>query len=245
MSLKLGTTDIAGIATKTKYNAHTLLDFKWSDHILNDISWLRADTFSWQDGSVYVSVYNYLVNSIQGATQTTDQGVTFYECENGLRIALANQENNVLSAYNNDGVAWYYILDTANTRFKLPRTKYNAYMSQVFVKGNGMTLGLTDGDKNYGIKYNSNTYERLAITYDGYGKNVGTINSNGGQSPANIVLGITTDASKSGLVADLKTDDNMFLYFYVGEYSQTAIEQTAGLNAELFNSKQDVLYAYN
>jgi hypothetical protein len=32
----------------------------------------------------------------------------------------------------------------------------------------------------------------------------------------------------------------MYLYFYVGDYSQTATEQTAGLNAELFNGKADV-----
>ena len=31
-----------------------------------------------------------------------------------------------------------------------------------------------------------------------------------------------------------------YLYFYVGEYSQSATEQTAGLNAELFNGKLDL-----
>lgn len=35
----------------------------------------------------------------------------------------------------------------------------------------------------------------------------------------------------------------MYLYFYVGQYSQTAIEQTAGLNAELFNGKLDITSA--
>jgi hypothetical protein len=32
----------------------------------------------------------------------------------------------------------------------------------------------------------------------------------------------------------------MYLYFYVGDYSQSAIEQTAGLNSELFNNKVDL-----
>lgn len=31
----------------------------------------------------------------------------------------------------------------------------------------------------------------------------------------------------------------MYLYFYVGNYTQTAIKQTAGLNAEMFNDKAD------
>ena len=32
----------------------------------------------------------------------------------------------------------------------------------------------------------------------------------------------------------------MYLYFYVGNFSQTALENTAGLNAELFNDKLDL-----
>lgn len=32
----------------------------------------------------------------------------------------------------------------------------------------------------------------------------------------------------------------MYLYFYVGEYTQTATQQTAGLNTELFNNKLDL-----
>ena len=32
----------------------------------------------------------------------------------------------------------------------------------------------------------------------------------------------------------------MYLYFYVGQFTQTATEQTAGLNAELFNGKVDL-----
>ena len=32
----------------------------------------------------------------------------------------------------------------------------------------------------------------------------------------------------------------MYLYFYVGNFSQSATEQTAGLNSELFNGKADV-----
>jgi hypothetical protein len=31
----------------------------------------------------------------------------------------------------------------------------------------------------------------------------------------------------------------MYLYFYVGNFEQDAIEQTAGINAEMFNSKLD------
>jgi hypothetical protein len=130
MSLKLGTTTIAGLSKEITYvsNAHQLLDFKWSDHLLDDISWLRADTFSWQSGDVYTSAYNHLVQDLQGTTAETETigsyTVTFYRATDGHKICLADQESAVLNIYNSTGIAWYYILDTTNTQFKLPRTKY-------------------------------------------------------------------------------------------------------------------------
>lgn len=39
-----------------------LLDRKESDHILNDVRWLRADTFSWQDSELYPAIYEHLAN---------------------------------------------------------------------------------------------------------------------------------------------------------------------------------------
>ena len=128
MSLKLGNTPIAGISTHTNVNAHSLFDFKWSDHKLNEISWLEASTFSWQSGDVYVTAYNHLVQDIQGITAETETigsyTVTFYRATDGHKICLADQEQTVLNIYNETGIAWYYIVDTTNTQFKLPRTKY-------------------------------------------------------------------------------------------------------------------------
>ena len=68
MSTYLGNQLLSGVATNTISNAHSLFDFKWSDHILNEMSWLRADTFSWHNGLLYKAAYNHLVadyNSIE------------------------------------------------------------------------------------------------------------------------------------------------------------------------------------
>lgn len=104
-----------------------LFAHQWADHYLNDASWLRADTFSWQSGTMYVAAYNHLVADINGKTlqSETINGVTiqFYRADDKHKICPASQEANILSLYNSTGVAWYYILDTANTRFKLPRTQ--------------------------------------------------------------------------------------------------------------------------
>ena len=40
----------------------------WFDHIANGVSWLRADTFSWQSGDVYVAAYEHLVADYESAT---------------------------------------------------------------------------------------------------------------------------------------------------------------------------------
>ena len=118
-----------------------LFAFMWSDHLLNDISYLRSDTFSWQDGEVYQAGYEHLVNDIQGEPQTEiigDVTVTYYLGVDKLKICLADQESNVQSIYDNTGVAWYYILDTENKRFKLPRETNTSKEYLYFYVGNSV-----------------------------------------------------------------------------------------------------------
>lgn len=103
-----------------------LFDHKWSDHQIDDQSWLRADTFSWQDGTVYTDAYNHLVDDIDGKTATSETvgsyTISYYLADDGHKITT--DETNAANIYNESGVSWYYVLDTVNTRFKLPRTKY-------------------------------------------------------------------------------------------------------------------------
>ena len=41
-----------------------LFDTKYADHLLNNISWLRSNTNSWQSGKIYEAAYAHLVNDI-------------------------------------------------------------------------------------------------------------------------------------------------------------------------------------
>lgn len=287
-----------------------LLSFKWYDHLLNDQRWLRADTFSWQDGEVYSDAYNHLVNDIgyvrymipnddiqekfyrspsddttmfawtnQYSTLYTESEfpengdnfyyhnqvfgtvlstgteagsgvitpttetigsytITYYLADDKHKICLADQETTVQNIYNATGNARYFILDTTNTRFKLPRWKHNKYQAKAPVIGNGLGLGLSDGTNNAGINRGISGEAILADAT--YGANKGTINTDNTLSiPTGAVFGITTDLTKSGIEATLEEDD-IYLYFYVGQFTQSATEQTAGLNAELFNGKVDL-----
>ena len=224
----------------------TLLDFKWADHLLNDMSWLRADTFSWQSGDVYVAAYNHLAADFEGTTAETETvgniEITFYRAEDKHKICLPDQEDKILALYNSTGVAWYYILDTANKQFKLPRSKHNKYADTVPVVGNGMTMAFTNGSVERVISTSAGSSDYVDGMWgaNGVGQNVST--SNLGISGTNGTWGLTTNAQHSGIIAKQTqdTDQYKYLYFYVGNFEKEAIEQTAGIAAEMFNGKADV-----
>lgn len=235
-------------ATKTELDQKSsfkLFHHDWFDYQLNDMDWLRADTFSWQSGTVYSNAYNHLVNdyntaTAQWATETIGSYTIWYlEANDGHKIIFPESETTATNIYNATGVAWYYILDTTNQRFKLPRELPITDRA----KGNGMTLGLTDGTNLAGLNAAAPTGSypgALGGSLNMYGKNVG---DNTGTVPilSSSSVGITTDPTKSGIIVNRdNTDSQKYLYFYVGQFSQSATEQTAGLNSELFNGKADI-----
>lgn len=322
MSIRQGNKVISG-----HINYHPdLFDHKWADHLLNDVSWLRADTFSWQDGGVYEAAYNHLVDDVlngevvtyyawynpdegtyytlsatpsylddvyvynngtyivdsnvsirniysdeiivkisgglpvslardstrdgQGTAPLTPQTetiagitITYYLAADGHKIVLADQESNVAAIYSATGVAWYYIIDTVNERFKLPRSKHNKYANSLGVIGNGKTLGLTDGTKHFGtFGFGSNSIAMPGYSENASGKSLGSTASTMSYQSSQPIIGVETDPTKSGMIAQQEQDTNQYkhLYFYVGNFTQTALENTAGLNASLFNGKADI-----
>lgn len=280
----------------------------WADHLLNDMSWLRADTFSWQSGDVYKAAYDHLTNDMRtvyawvqrsgsygfivytesatpsvgdniydengsvigscssfnsgslgwtGSGGTTysswlrsvsddlpsartetigDTTITYYLAQDGHKICLPDQESNVVALYESTGVAWYYILDTENKQFKLPRTKYGftglrdsvgGYVEPALpnITGNAWARGPeANSSGSDGALY-------VTATADTYGR---------GHSEGSATAQFNLDASRSSTIyKDGATVQppatQMYLYFYVGNFEQSAVEQTAGINAEMFN----------
>ena len=231
MSIRQGKKLIASSTT----NGFNLFDCKWADHILNNISWLRADTFSWQSGDVYVAAYNHLINDLDGKTPQNetigDITITYYLADDGHKICLPGRESDLVALYNKTGVAWYYILDVINKRFKLPRTKWGFTGLRDSV-GGYVAPGLpnitgsfsTASDKNLGNGAFSWTTNKYSTNGGGQGGQWGI---NFSAQKSNAIYGNSTTVQPPAT--------QMYLYFYVGNFAQSAIEQTAGLNAEMFN----------
>ena len=297
----------------------------WSDHVINNMSWLRADTFSWHDGEKYKAAYNHLASDLesggeklyawQGAEMYTDTifytktetpasgdlaydangivnnnvdivnsptmidgaiavninlepeiafirspsndttapeqlidtigdiTITYCQADDGHKICLPDQESNLVALYEATGVAWYYVLDTANKQFKLPRTKWGftglrdsagGYVDQDVLLPNitgTITGDLTPrGDGSYG-------------TTGAFTHTTATVYGKGASSNTTYFRSISLSASRSSSVYSgdgtntliQPRGTQMYLYFYVGNFEQSAIEQTAGINAEMFN----------
>lgn len=381
-----GTMSVVG----TSFYKPNLLEFKWSDHLFNNISWLRGDTFSWQDGSVYTAVYNELLSEYNNDSSTVEidnydapytqptlssngtiggdtfgvstdatpynsnfelwkgfdntsntafhtnavitsadnakyviwyspialncKSITFtnyydsysYTSSSGIvygsndgtnwdelttytntissvnakwdinlnnnnfykyykilctgttgnsywaftqctlnatklvaqitykktpkeyYIADASQEQGILNLYNTLGVAWYYILDTENTRFKLPRTRYGF-------------IGLRDAAGKY-------VSENSTIPIEGYGTSGSALGSvtegklivgSGFIEGSEVLESLRAAGQEISATNIQQRATQMYLYFYVGQFTQSAEQQTAGLNSELFNDKLD------
>ena len=242
-------------------NSVNLFDFKWTDHLLNSPNHLRADTFSWHDGTAYSIAYNELLSEYNAATEAEYKGAEIL-CKvspKGYKIAPAAQEQNILNAYNNTGIAWYYILDTENIRFKLPRTKWGFKGLRDSV-GAPIASGLPDhthtrGTMNITGAYNvwwstinapSGAFYGAAQTSNGSsaGGASGVFYDNMNFNASRSWTGSTSTPNYSYTTQRLsqvqEPGTQMYLYFYIGENTQSALYNTAGLNAELFNNKLDI-----
>ena len=241
-------------ATVTEKVIPPFLSFQFTDHILNNASWLRADTFSWQSGEVYVTAYEHLVGDINGIIAETETiagyTITFYRATDGHKICLEDQESTVEDIYTATGVAWYYILDTANTRFKLPRTKFGVTGLRGNV-GDYVAAGLPNIYTEIATrKFESGVGTVASVT------GAGTFNNDGYPAASNVytysngsstypLQKITVDASVGNSIYGNSTTvqppaTQMYLYFYVGETVQNAILIDVGEILEELNGKVDV-----
>lgn len=138
--------------------------------------------------------------------------VVYVTAADGHKICLPDQETNVDAIYAATGVAWYYILDTANQQFMLPRTQFGFTGVRNNV-GDYVEAGLPNITGNNAMGYSNAGTPSGAFKK---GADTSTIGAGGGQ-----IWRINFDASASNAIYGASTTvqppaTEMYLYFYVG-----------------------------
>ena len=242
-----------------------LFEAKWFDHIVDDMSWLRADNFTWHSGDVYKSAYEHLLNDFEnrigkgtdtdGWRTETVGGTTVYYivAPDGHKISASDQEANIQAVFESTGVAWYYIIDLANKQFKLPRTKFGFTGLRDSV-GGYVSAGLPNITGSFyfsdNLVKNSNTAQYVVGVSGAFSAEPLTANTcAAAQSPTIKTVEsanrrVNFNASNlSGIYGNSDTVQSratqMYLYFYVGNFTKSAVEQTAGITSEQLNAKAD------
>lgn len=222
-------------------NPYVLFKSEYFEAPPYNLSWLKSDG-EYKPKATYIKPYEALVvenNSSIAVGTTVDLPSGTKYTKRGLSVKLSTDE----SATDYD-----FRINTADETFRLPLKNGLEGMFASGVKGNGMTLGMTNGSSYGGIQ--SMTYAsgvtqagELKLYPTNYGSNVGSVGSgNPTDTEFNSynTLGITTDASKSGMVVDTTVPEGYNLYYYVGETVQNANLIDAGRIGEQLATKASV-----
>lgn len=265
--LYVGSSEISPILeTSNLQKTFNILEYRQSDHILNDIRWLRANTNSWQSGEMYESAYAALVEYKRTATlkSHTINNITvpYYLAENGFKIVVAEQVENVDNLYNSQGFADYFILDVDNKQFKLPR-KSNRRLIKVqkptednnYTWYNLYSDGLVEQGGKVGALDNSRVTVTLPVEMSNSSYSAVTTGQNS-ETASDFAVSLVTPTTAQIIIASnasyglgatwqvngyaaeseyVGLDDVLYDYYYVGEFAQTALLQTAGIASEKLN----------
>lgn len=227
-------------------NPYSLFDSKYSDHELNNLSWLKSEG-QWNAKAVYPTAYDELLTEYNNSASTTETegSITFKRTPKGYKIALADQETAIDTKYTTDGIAWYYILDTTNEKFKLPRTKFGFEGLRTSV-GDDIKAGLPNIKGALNLNPDRNVFQGGwgAFYRDGSGGRTWAA----AETAVNSLGDMHFDASRSNpIYGNSNTVQSpatqMYLYFYVGETVQNANLIDAGRIGEQLATKTDMLQA--
>lgn len=180
----------------------------------NSVSWLKAGEQQ-NSAGIYKTCYDTLVEIVNGV--------------NPYELNVINIEDMVAGV----DYSTYWKLDQDNLVFQTPTAISNKALSGAVV-GNGLALGLTDDTTGYGLQFN-NADSILALQGNtGYfGQTLPSSGLGSGTGLSTCAVGITTDPSKSGIIAEQSAAQ---LYFKVANAVQNLELLDAGEVLEAVNN---------
>ena len=236
MSIYQGDTKISGNAMMV---ALPMFFATYQPRKLNNPSWLRAEPYSWHSADLYVSAYAHLADNISGVTAQTETiagtTITFYPLSDEIKVVLPDQQTNLDAIYNATGIGYYFVLDTTNRQFKLPRNIYGftGYRGDV---GGYVTESLPN--------ITGSVANSIEGTISGAFNNGSTIFGTAGGSEHDFAQG-TFDASRSSSTYQdnapvQERATQAYLYFYVGNTVQNETLVDVAEMTEAINDKVDL-----
>lgn len=117
--------------TRPQFDTATLFDIKYKDTTVAGFNWQEQGTTC--SATDYPFAYSHLLNDYTTGTAQTDtitlpDGTTFtvnYMLANdGHKIVDIADYANIVNLHTAAGAAWYYVIDTVNQTFILPRNNY-------------------------------------------------------------------------------------------------------------------------
>lgn len=160
--------------------------------------------------------------------------ITYYRAADEIKVVLPDQETNLDTIYNATGIGYYFILDTTNQRFKLPRNMY------------GFT-GLRTNAGDYvseSLPNITGTIGGLVSAYEGTGAFTTEYNTSTGQGGGGETRKGVFDASRSSSAYSngapvQQRAVQAYLYFFVGNTIQNETSVNVAELAEDLNGKAD------
>ena len=220
-------------------NTFDLFDVKWSDHVINNESWMCADDFNWIDGSVFSAAWNELKSEWDLATVDStpaqqdvigDITINYWKSPKGYKLVEyggdtpETNENLLQQLYDEVGIAWYYLIDTTGQiRFKLPRTKYGF-------------VGVRSGAGNF-VDESLPQHTHFIANYGGIATGGAFMSYASSAAPSTLNSGKVGDSSvyQDGANVQQKSTE-MHLYFYLADFVRTPLE--SNLNTFITETKE-------
>ena len=225
-------------------NPFSLLEVKWSDKLLNNISWLRSEGQA-NSKTIYNDVYELILREYNSGVDETETvggvSITFRRgSETNIKVTTNKSAyDSILSA---TGTAWYYVIDTANEMFYLPQ-------SDGFFQFGGEGEFVEAGLPNITGMFNSSKQTSANTSWQS-----GAFLTNSASGSADAIFG-TTGGAVQRLTIDFNASRSNpiygnsntvqpnavkgYLYFYVGETVQNANLINAGRIEEKLADKVD------
>lgn len=231
---------VSGIATcDTDVLNDCLMHLKYNGSSSRNIGEIVTSTIPLTDAGLHL-LDGALLSGSGSYSAFVDYIADLYD--SGDYTAIFDTEANWQAAVTLSGVCGKFVYDSTNNTVRLPLYSDKIYTKNFAttagVKGNGMTLGLTNSQTNVGLSSSGST---AIYVSEAYGQSIGTPTVSG--TSIQHSTGVTTDASKSGIIADLSnitTALDGYYYIVIATTTKTSIEVDIDEIATDLNGKMDV-----